>query len=103
MKKMGAVEKRKKLLLAAKLYFDRQMGLAQPSGKFDRLGRFYLNNCERLECCHGIRHPSVNYPIPQMEHSRTTVHIAAMFDVERIELLRLVKTLTEFRALAEED
>lgn len=67
---------------AAEEYIRRRDRLTNPSGSFDRGGRFYLADDERCECCIGIRTPSRAYPYSEMVHARTAVHVASLFGVE---------------------
>ena len=51
-----------------------------PTGTFDKRGRFYL--AARFECCDYIRRPSRAWPYSEMLHGRTAEHVARQYNVE---------------------
>ena len=53
--------------------------LTHPKGRFDRAGRFHLE--ERCDCCVGLRQPSVAYPHTEMRHGRSITHVANLHRV----------------------
>lgn len=63
---------------AATLYRERRDRLANPAGRFDRQGRFWLASQEECPLCAAIRRPSVAWPYSLLLHARTARHIAAL-------------------------
>lgn len=62
-----------------------------PDGKFDRSGRFHLNN--KCACCERIREPSRAFPHSEMVHARTASHTAMSFGVEATDLRFVAKMI----------
>lgn len=63
-----------KLHTAAIEFLDLQDRNTHPDGKFDNAGRFYLRS--KCSCCDGLRAPSRLYPMSEMAHGRTALHVA---------------------------
>jgi hypothetical protein len=66
---------------------------SHPPGYFDKAGRFFLT--ERCECCAEIKTPSRTWPYPEMNHGRTLVHVASVFDVELKHLRQRVRDIDQ--------
>ena len=79
------------VIQAAHEYRQLRDRLTNPSGTFDRAGRFYLQ--QTAACCLGIRYLSRRWPYPQMMHGRSAGHIATLYGVNRAELLRAARRL----------
>lgn len=63
-----------KLHAAAIEFLELQDRKTHPEGKFDNAGRFYLGS--KCACCEGLRTPSRMYPLSEMAHGRTALHVA---------------------------
>jgi hypothetical protein len=69
----------------------RQSRRSHPKGKWDDNPRWWPSKDERRDCCSSIREPSGNWPWSLMQHCRTVVHVAQLYDVDESELRRAVR------------
>jgi hypothetical protein len=84
-------EDEKRLLLeAANEFVNLKTRRIDPQGKFDKGGRFYLDN--EHDCCRGIRSPSRQFPYSQLVHGRTANHVACEYGVDAA----LIKKIARF-------
>lgn len=79
--------------VAAALYrwHNLQSRKINPSGTFDKQGRWYPDDDEREECCDSIRSPSRAYPYSYMVHCRSYEHVARKYCVDIKDLRREAK------------
>jgi len=76
---------------AVLLYLLRQLRILDPSGYFDKAGRWYADENEELPCCK--RHyPSRKRPYQMTKHCRTLDHIASLLQVDYAAANRLLRT-----------
>jgi hypothetical protein len=76
---------------AALLYLLRQQRILDPSGYFDRAGRWYADENEELPCCK--RHyPSRRRPYRMTVHCRTLGHVVDLLGVDYAAADRLLRT-----------
>jgi len=76
---------------AVLLYLLRQQRILDPSGYFDKAGRWYADENEELPCCK--RHyPSRKRPYQMTKHCRTLDHITNLLQVEYAAANRLLRT-----------
>ena len=76
---------------AVLLYLLRQLRILDPSGYFDKAGRWYADENEELPCCK--RHyPSRKRPYQMTKHCRTLDHITNLLQVEYAAANRLLRT-----------
>lgn len=71
---LSKIQLDEKLHTAAIEFLDLQDRTKHPEGKFDNAGRFYLRS--KCSCCQGLRTPSRMYPMSEMAHGRTALHVA---------------------------
>jgi len=84
--------------IAAKTYRQRQMLFERPAGKpiFNAvIGAIRGHNSELRDCCKKIRGHSKRYPYAMWKHWKSAMHVANLYRVSRLELLRVAKTLTD--------
>lgn len=91
------MKKEDKMEMALQCYFRRKERTENPSGNFDKQGRFYPNSEELQPCCTYIRIPSKNWPYSLMVHCRSAEHIANIFGVEVKELRREIYDKNKIR------
>jgi len=72
-------------------FIKRSHRINNPSGSFDKQGRWYPDKSERHSCCDAIRSPSTSYPYSLMSHCRTKKHIAELYKVDIKELGKAIK------------
>ena len=76
---------------AVLLYLLRQLRILDPSGYFDKAGRWYADENEELSCCK--RHyPSRKRPYQMIKHCRTLDHITNLLQVDYTPANRLLRT-----------
>ena len=76
---------------AVLLYLLRQLRILDPSGYFDKAGRWYADENEELPCCK--RHyPSRKRPYQMTKHCRTLDHITSLLQVDYTAANRLLRT-----------
>jgi hypothetical protein len=76
---------------AALIYLLRQQRILDPSGYFDKAGRWYADENEELPCCK--RHyPSRKRPYQMTKHCRTLAHITDLLEVDYEAANRLLRT-----------
>ena len=82
---------------AVLLYLLRQLRILDPSGYFDKAGRWYADENEELPCCK--RHyPSRKRPYQMTKHCRTLDHITNLLQVDYAAANRLLRT-SEWRTI----
>lgn len=90
-------------VLAARQWLARNKGPSRPAGRSDGASRFYPSDDERRECCDDIRSPSRAYPYSLWSHVHSAVHVAALHDVDPVNVRRAAKLLTRLSELEEGD
>jgi len=76
---------------AVLLYLLRDARILDPSGYFDKAGRWYADENEELQCCK--RHyPSRKRPYQMTKHCRTLDHITNLLQVGYAAANRLLRT-----------
>ena len=76
---------------AVLLYLLRQLRILDPSGYFDKAGRWYADENEELPCCK--RHyPSRKRPYQMIKHCRTLGHITDLLRVDYAAADKLLRT-----------
>ncbi len=78
---------------AARTFIARRDRTAHPSGKFDKVGRWYPSEAETCDCCSSVRSPSRSYPYSYMTHCRTMAHVANLYGVSVADLRKEVRRL----------
>lgn len=78
---------------AARTYLLRQARLEHPDGHFDAAGRWHPRDGERCPCCTAVRPPSAAHPYTLNRHCRSAAHVAALYDVDRNEMLLAARAL----------
>lgn len=96
-KRLAQVSDLKQTHAAAVRHLALKNRMLNPDGRFDRGGRFFLDN--KCACCSGIRSPSRGYPYPEMTHGRSAVHVASSFGVDVRDLRVIAKLIEEEPAL----
>ena len=82
-----------KVMAAALEYIARKDKKSRPEGRSDHGGRWRPLEAERQPCCQGIREPSRAWPLTLLDHCRSAGHVAALFDVDALELKRAAREL----------
>ena len=67
--------------------------LLNPSGRFDRAGRWYPSDDECCACCAPIRVPSGKWPYSMLHHCRSVNHVATRFGLNAKEIGREVNAI----------
>jgi hypothetical protein len=82
---------------AVLLYLLRQLRILDPSGYFDKAGRWYADENEELSCCK--RHyPSRRRPYRMTMHCRTLGHVTDLLGVDYAAADKLLRT-SEWRVI----
>ncbi len=84
-------DEKRKLYLAVEEYFGRKHRMFNPTGTFDKAGRWYPDESERRDCCRQVRSPSRRFPYSLMVHCRTIKHVANLFGVDEREMRKEVR------------
>lgn len=79
----------------AKTYWRRRFHLENPSGHFNRGGRWFPDAREEAECCAHIRPPSRAYPYSLMQHCRSLKHLAMLYRIEPKALRKAAKAVRD--------
>jgi hypothetical protein len=79
--------------LAAGEYLARRDRKTHPVGYFDASGRWEPSDKERQYCCSFIRSPSRAWPYSLMVHCRSFEHVAALHEVDELELKRSARRI----------
>lgn len=87
---------------AARQWLARNKGPSRPSGRWDGASRFYPSDDEHRECCDDIRDPSRAYPYSLWSHVHSARHVAALYDVDPVDVRRAVKLLEKLKDLDDE-
>lgn len=71
-----------------------------PDGKFDNDRRFTVS--PQFACCQGIRTPSRNFPLGQMDHGRTALHISHVHNLvgRQKDIVRFARLMNKYAMLA---
>jgi len=78
---------------AAREYMRRQARASDPDGTFDKGGRWWPEDHEECACCEYIRRPSRAWPYSWLVHCRTAEHVASLYEVNKTEMMRIVRSL----------
>lgn len=73
---------------AAKCYLDRKARRTHPAGNLGKGGRWTPAPEERRSCCNDICRPSRAWPWTLNRHCRSLEHVAALFEVDALQLRR---------------
>lgn len=76
---------------ASKAFNDRQKRYSNPSGSFDKAGRWEPDEDERCDCCDDVQEPTRERPYSLMTHCRTIDHVAHLYDVDKSDLQQQVR------------
>lgn len=73
---------------AAECFRERSERRSNPTGKFDRGGRWHPDSTEWQECCAAVRAPTRNWPYSLLSHCRTISHVSRLCGVDTVALRR---------------
>jgi hypothetical protein len=87
--------------LAAWAYLRRQGREYHPSGRWDRAGRWYPDDAtEWRKCCDAVRPPSRRWPYSYLDHCRTAVHVASLYNADVTAVRRIARQIKVLNRLA---